>query len=95
MEAKLNVAKQINHAFRTSGFFYGSGHGIDLKEMFKKTTEFHQKVSDEEKYILGNKSFNKSNIKQARIGYQRKSSKKPFRSFLHVKSSIQRRTSND
>uniref|UniRef100_A0A914VNI2 Fe2OG dioxygenase domain-containing protein n=1 Tax=Plectus sambesii TaxID=2011161 RepID=A0A914VNI2_9BILA len=70
MEAKMQVAKQIDQASRGSGFFLVSHHGVDvLDELFRITKQFHTDLTDEEKWKLAIVAYNKDNVKQVRNGY--------------------------
>lgn len=84
LEKKLEVAKQIDDAFRSSGFFYASGHGINLADLFKKTTQFHQAISDKEKRRIAIRAWNKDNVKQIRNGYQPPNPKKPVEAYCYL-----------
>ena len=84
MNLKLSVAKEIDAAMRGSGFFYCSNHGVDLKELFEKTTSFHQRITDEERYNLAIAAWNKGNVKQIRNGYQPPNPKKPVEAFCFL-----------
>lgn len=68
-EAKLNVARQIDEACRGSGFFYAANHGIDVNKLSMVTRDFHMSVTDEEKWDLAIRAYNKDNQKQIRNGY--------------------------
>jgi isopenicillin-N synthase len=66
--AKRKVAGQIDRACRNPGFFYASNHGVDVEKLSKVTREFHQNVSDEEKWRLAIRAYNKDS-KHIRNGY--------------------------
>lgn len=70
LQEKLNVAAQIDKACRGSGFFFASNHGVDiLDDLVKTTREFHQSLSEKEKFDLAIVAYNKDNTTQLRNGY--------------------------
>ena len=69
LNAKMEVAKQIDEACQDSGFFYAANHGLDLQGFVDVTTKFHQTITDEEKNQLSIAAYNADNVKQIRNGY--------------------------
>lgn len=67
-DAKMQVARQIDYACRSTGFFYVSNHGIDVVTFHYIVNEFHRTMSDEEKWKLAINAYNKENS-QTRSGY--------------------------
>ncbi len=66
---KMKVATQIDAAIRGSGFFYAANHGIDVHRFSEETRKFHMSVTDEEKWQLAIRAYNKNHQKQIRNGY--------------------------
>ncbi|KAL1960532.1 hypothetical protein VTO42DRAFT_7111 [Malbranchea cinnamomea] len=69
MEEKMKVARAIDAASRDTGFFYAVNHGVDLKRLSDRTREFHMSITDEEKWQLAIRAYNKEHQKQIRAGY--------------------------
>ncbi|OGM40345.1 isopenicillin N synthase [Aspergillus bombycis] len=69
MEEKLKVARAIDAASRDTGFFYAVNHGIDVNRLSEKTKEFHMSITDEEKWDLAIRAYNKEHQDQIRAGY--------------------------
>ena len=68
-EAKLRVAAQIDAASRDTGFFYAVNHGIDLPWLSRETSKFHQSITQDEKWKLAIRAYNKENDNKIRAGY--------------------------
>jgi len=66
--AKLNIAARINKACREEGFFYASGHDIDLQQLEASTLKFHRTITESEKWRLAIKAYNPKN-KHFRNGF--------------------------
>ena len=66
--AKQTVGKQIEKACHGIGFFYASGHGVNVDELSNVTHDFHMRITDEEKRELAIKAYNKDS-KHVRNGY--------------------------
>ncbi|KAJ5542995.1 isopenicillin N synthase ips/PcbC-Penicillium chrysogenum [Penicillium sp. DV-2018c] len=69
MEEKMNVARAIDAASRDTGFFYAVNHGIDVERLSDKTREFHFSITDDEKWDLAIRAYNKEHQDQIRAGY--------------------------
>lgn len=67
--AKERVAQQIHSASRGSGFFYAAGHGVAVDKLSKVTKDFHMSVTEDEKWQLAIRAYNKEHQKQVRNGY--------------------------
>lgn len=65
---KLATARKIDKVCRGHGFFYVSNHGVDLQELQNKTTEFHQSLTEREKWQHAIHAYNDSNS-HIRSGY--------------------------
>ena len=64
IEAKMNVARQIDEVCRVSGFFQIKNHGIStqsLEALTSKTFDFFKKLTTEQKMSMASKKFNSSN----------------------------------
>nr|AAK21903.1 isopenicillin N synthase [Kallichroma tethys] len=68
-EKKLEVAKAIDAASRGSGFFYAVNTGVDLPKLSSETKKFHMSMTDEEKWQLAIRAYNKDHQSQIRCGY--------------------------
>ncbi|MDK1288213.1 2OG-Fe(II) oxygenase family protein [Pseudoalteromonas umbrosa] len=66
---KIEVAKLIDQASKESGFFLAENHGLDVQGLAEVTTQFHQKITPEEKWNLAIEAYNPQNKKQKRNGY--------------------------
>lgn len=66
---KMKVAKAIDAASRDTGFFYAANHGIDVNRLSQMTAKFHMSVTDEEKWDLAIRAYNKEHQDQIRAGY--------------------------
>lgn len=69
MAEKMKVARAIDAASRGSGFFYAVGHGVDVNRLTEETRKFHLSITDEEKWQLAIRAYNKEHEKQIRSGY--------------------------
>lgn len=69
MEEKMKAARAIDAASRDTGFFYAINHGIDVNRLSQKTKEFHMSITDEEKWDLAIRAYNKEHQDQIRAGY--------------------------
>ncbi|KAL2008186.1 hypothetical protein VTN00DRAFT_8168 [Thermoascus crustaceus] len=69
MEQKMKVARAIDAASRDTGFFYAVNHGINVQRLSEKTKEFHMSITDQEKWRLAIRAYNKEHQKQIRNGY--------------------------
>jgi isopenicillin-N synthase len=88
-EKKLQTAKAIDEASRGSGFFYAVNHGVDVKHLSKKTEEFHMSITEEEKWDLAIRAYNKEHQKQIRSGYYLPvKDKKAVESFCYLNPSF-------
>ena len=64
IEAKMNVARQIDEVCRVSGFFQIKNHGIStqsLEALTSKTFDFFKKLTTEQKMSMASKKLNSSN----------------------------------
>lgn len=59
--AKSQAAEKIHSACRSSGFFYASGHDLNLDEFRNFTTSFHFTLPQSEKWRVAINAYNKSN----------------------------------
>lgn len=69
IEEKMKVARAIDAASRDTGFFYAVNHGIDVNRLSQKTKEFHMSITDQEKWDLAIRAYNKEHQDQIRAGY--------------------------
>lgn len=67
-DLKSKVATQIHEVSRSHGFFYASGHGVDLDKFRSVTTKFHQVLTQDEKWRIAIKAYNNQNS-HFRSGY--------------------------
>jgi isopenicillin-N synthase len=68
-DAKKKAATQIDQACRGSSFFYAANHGVDVHKLSAVTKKFHMSITDEEKWKLAIRAYNKDNAKQICNGY--------------------------
>lgn len=68
IDAKMDAANQIRLACRGTGFFYASNHGVDVEKLQDITDNFHQTMTDDEKWDLAINAYNKDNF-HTRSGY--------------------------
>jgi len=87
-DAKLRVAQQINQACRGSGFFYASGHGVDVQRLQDVVNEFHRTRTDEEKFDLAINAYNKANPHVRNGYYMAIKGKKAVESFCYLNPSF-------
>ncbi|KAL2758891.1 hypothetical protein ACRALDRAFT_1062006 [Sodiomyces alcalophilus JCM 7366] len=88
-EAKLRVAKQIDEVSRGTGFFYAVNHGVDLPGLSRNTAKFHQEITDDEKWELAIRAYNKEHQSQVRSGYYLSiPGKKAVESFCYLNPSF-------
>lgn len=83
-DAKQEVARQIDAACRGNGFFYAANHGIDLRALQEKTTEFHRRVSEEEKWNLAINAYNPQNARIRNGFYLAVKGKKANESYCYL-----------
>lgn len=89
MGKKLQVAKAIDEASRGSGFFYAVNHGVDIRNLSKKTEEFHMSITEQEKWDLAIRAYNKEHQTQIRSGYYLPiKDKKAVESFCYLNPSF-------
>lgn len=91
MNEKLIVAKQIHDICHSgSGFFFASNHGVNvLDQMFKTTTDFLMRLTEEEKWKMSIIAYNPENVKQHRNGYYLAiKDKKAVESFCYLNPSF-------
>ncbi|KAF9892095.1 hypothetical protein FE257_002501 [Aspergillus nanangensis] len=69
LEKKMEVAKAIDAASRDTGFFYAVGHKIDVTNLSASTEKFHMSITEDEKWQLAIRAYNKDHQKQIRSGY--------------------------
>ena len=67
-DSKSKVANQIHDISRSHGFFYASGHGIDLDKFRSVTAKFHKVITQDEKWRIAIKAYNNQN-RHFRSGY--------------------------
>lgn len=88
-EKKQQVAKAIDAASRDTGFFYAVNHGIDLDWLSEETKKFHMAITDEEKWQLAIRAYNKEHDTQIRSGYYLSvPGKKAVESFCYLNPSF-------
>ncbi|KAL5355071.1 hypothetical protein BJX96DRAFT_1623 [Aspergillus floccosus] len=91
LEKKMEVAKAIDAASRDTGFFYAVGHGIDVARLSASTENFHMSITEEEKWQLAIRAYNKDHQKQIRSGYYLPiAGKKAVESFCYLNPSFDR-----
>ncbi len=61
LAATSRVADAIDGALRGSGFFYASGHGIDVERLQNEVDDFHRTMTDEEKHRIAIRAYNPAN----------------------------------
>jgi isopenicillin-N synthase len=69
VDEKARVARAIDVASRDTGFFYAVNHGVDLPWLSRETSKFHHSITDEERWQLAIRAYNKDNETQVRAGY--------------------------
>ena len=87
-EAKMGIAKQFDAACRGSGFFYAANHGIDLRALQAVTTEFHQTMTDAEKWDLAIHAYNPNNPRSRNGYYLATKGKKANESYCYLNPSF-------
>ncbi|MEU3186547.1 2OG-Fe(II) oxygenase family protein [Streptomyces sp. NPDC006923] len=85
---KTRVAQEINKACRGSGFFYASGHGIDVQLLQDVVNEFHRTMTEEEKYELAINAYNKDNPRLRNGYYMAVKGKKAVESWCYLNPSF-------
>jgi isopenicillin N synthase-like dioxygenase len=62
LQAKLNVAKQIDTVCRQTGFFQITNHGVEnLEQLTSEAFRFFETLTNEEKMSMASKKFNQNN----------------------------------
>jgi len=68
--AKMEVARQIDEACRGTGFFFASGHGMTcLEEFFNIVNNFHQNLTEEEKWKMAIAAYEPKHTDHVLTGY--------------------------
>ncbi|MFC6091784.1 2OG-Fe(II) oxygenase family protein [Saccharothrix lopnurensis] len=83
-DAKKQVAEQINKACRGSGFFYASGHGVDVQRLQDVVNEFHRTMTAAEKHELAINAYNPANPRVRNGYYKAIEGKKAVESFCYL-----------
>lgn len=81
---KMDVANQIHEASKDSGFFYAAGHDIDVEKLQSIVNAFHQTMTDEEKWQLAIKAYNKDSPRIDTGYYMAVPGKKAVESYSYV-----------
>ncbi|HEY5027563.1 MAG TPA: 2OG-Fe(II) oxygenase family protein [Candidatus Angelobacter sp.] len=87
-KAKMEVAQQIDEVCRGSGFFYAANHGIDLQALQTVTAEFHQSMTEAEKFDLAIHAYNPDNLRSRNGYYMATKGKKANQSFCYLNPSF-------
>jgi isopenicillin-N synthase len=87
-QVKISIARQINAACRGSGFFYASNHGIDLRALRAVTTEFHQTMTELEKWDLAINAYNPNNHRSRNGYYMAVTGQKANESYCYLNPSF-------
>jgi isopenicillin-N synthase len=87
---KLEVARQIDDVCSAggSGFFYAANHGIDLQALQKVTDEFHQSMTQTEKFDLAIHAYNPKNPRLRNGYYMATEGKKANESWCYLNPSF-------
>ena len=84
LEAKAKTAAEIHSACKGIGFFYAANHGIDIVELQEVTNEFHRTMTDEEKWDLAIKAYNKEGHNNVSGYYMAIKGKKAAESYTYT-----------
>lgn len=87
-EAKRRVALEINTACRGLGFFYATGHKIDVRRLQQEVNAFHWTMTDEEKFRIAIHAYNKANPHVRNGYYMAIRGKKAVESFCYLNPSF-------
>jgi isopenicillin-N synthase len=86
--AKRSVAQKIDEICQGTGFFYASGHGIDVDQLVEITTKMHRLVPPQEKYDLAIKAYNPASRRSRAGFYLSIEGKKAPESFCYLNPSF-------
>lgn len=87
-EGKCRVAREIDAASRASGFFYATGHGIDLATLESVTSGFHRAMSEAEKWDIAINAYNAANPRSRNGYYMAVAGKKANESYCYLNPSF-------
>ena len=83
-QAQRHVAAQIHRASRGNGFFYVSGHGINVAQLQQQVNRFHQAMTEQEKFQLAIHAYNSANPHVRNGYYMAIKGKKAVESFCYL-----------
>jgi len=82
--AKRRVATEISRACRQSGFFYATGHSIDVGRLQDEVNEFYRTMTEEEKSRIAIHAYNPANPHIRNGFYMALPGKKAVESFCYL-----------
>jgi isopenicillin-N synthase len=85
---KESVAHEMEKALRGSGFFYAANHGVDVQRLQDIVNEFHRTMTDDEKFDLAIRAYNKNNQHVRNGYYMAMKGKKAVESFCYLNPSF-------
>ncbi|MGJ4931581.1 2OG-Fe(II) oxygenase family protein [Bradyrhizobium sp. HKCCYLS2038] len=81
---KLALARELDEICRGAGFFYVSGHGIDVRQLAEMTAIMHRTIPAQEKFDLAIKAYNPTNSRSRAGFYLAIEGKKAPESFCYL-----------
>ncbi|MDM5179170.1 2OG-Fe(II) oxygenase family protein [Massilia sp. DJPM01] len=83
-QARRRAAAQIDSASRADGFFYASGHGIDVTRLQQQVNRFHHAMTEQEKLRIAIHAYNPANPHVRNGYYMAIKGKKAVESFCYL-----------